>query len=702
MKRLPSSSLPALQQYAIATVVALGLLTYQIWQGAVQWGLDAMHPRIQVMREQIISALVQHPSALAEVIFHLAALFATHLALCLGSIFVYRQAVALHHPGWRNRVAPATVFLLISTLTAILWNRLLYPYSTALRDAELLLIQPTTPILLWGGTGVVALAAAAAALSIAVQTPRRAAFALLTLSIAVLWSRGEATLPPPGKTLHKYPDIIIIGIDSLRPDVLKQYGFGGRKFMPTVESTLATSVVFEDAVTPLARTFVSYMSLLTGDNPVSHGARFNLHPRKLIRRDTTLAHVLREKDYYSLMSIDESRFANFDRSYGFNEVISPPPGALDFLLGNAFDSVATNLFMALPSFEKIFPYSRANRAAYNIYQPAAQVNRLLNAIDSVPTAQPLFLVSHLCLPHWPYLPENILEPDNGAFSINQAGFEGVPEKYPRALARADEQVQALMAALQQSGRLDNAVLVIMSDHGEGFATSRDTRADLAPFLLRDHPAPPFGHGSAALSRAQNHVVLGMQRYIDGKPLWSPRVIKGPASLIDVAPTLAEAIGMPTDSFDGRSMLDVLDSNRNILTEQFRFLENGIRSTGVEQQAIDEKAVVLEMAYLYQIRPDLRFEIRPALARKKLREKQRGVLWRQWGLAATPDPTGTGTGCWVLIDYENNETSCVEYPASRTTMRRMQDAVCRHYRGDPGFIDYWCVAMNSKHRQTQLE
>jgi len=57
------------------------------------------------------------------------------------------------------------------------------------------------------------------------------------------------------------PNVIIIGLDSLRPDAIN------RKDTPAIYHFLASSHTFTRAYTPLARTFPSWVSLLTATYP---------------------------------------------------------------------------------------------------------------------------------------------------------------------------------------------------------------------------------------------------------------------------------------------------------------------------------------------------------------------------------------------------------------------------------------------------
>ena len=79
-----------------------------------------------------------------------------------------------------------------------------------------------------------------------------------------------------------------------------------------------------DAITPLARTFPSWVSMLTGRHPHTTGAYMNLLPRELIHAGHTLPQLLREHGYRTYYAIDETRFSNIDASYGFDRTRRRP------------------------------------------------------------------------------------------------------------------------------------------------------------------------------------------------------------------------------------------------------------------------------------------------------------------------------------------------------------------------------------------
>ena len=85
---------------------------------------------------------------------------------------------------------------------------------------------------------------------------------------------------------------------------------------------------------------------------------------------------LRDRGYRSIYATDEVRFANFDESYGFDQLITPPVGGLDFVLGIAGDMPLVNLAAYSRAGAWLFPSNHGNRAADITYHPRQFLDRL--------------------------------------------------------------------------------------------------------------------------------------------------------------------------------------------------------------------------------------------------------------------------------------------------------------------------------------
>ena len=161
--------------------------------------------------------------------------------------------------------------------------------------------------------------------------------------------------------------------------------------------------------------------------------------------------------------------------------------------------------------------------------------------------QPTFALVHLLPPHTPYTPP---APFRGAYTAGYAGDASVdaeflnqfpnrlhPEdvseddrayifgRYLEMVAFADSLVGQLVDSLKQSGRYDDALIIVLSDHGEAF-------------LEHDH----FLH-SRRLYREFLHVPWVI-KWPKSTSDFAP-VIESPVSLVDLTPTLIDALGLPT-------------------------------------------------------------------------------------------------------------------------------------------------------------
>jgi len=680
---------PRGRQYVWAAATGVGLFAWQVLSLAQRFELVQRTPKSNVMQQQLMEQLLSMPVAMRSIAAYFCFGVVAHLALTLGAVWVFRQATALIGRPERDSVRVSMVFLAAVVLFAMMLNNQLYPLSSAFAGVELLMVQTLSPILIWGVAAIAVVGACLAAARVLSQHPKYSVAAVVVVGGGLLMgtsgSEGDAALQ------RQQPDIIVLGVDSLRPDFMPAYGTFPGGLTPVMDKALASSVIVADARTPLARTFGSYMSFLSGKNPIGHGARFNLYPRSELDSRSTLAWSLKEDGYETMLAMDESRFANFDATYGFDSTITPEVGALDFVVGGSFDLMATNLLLALMPASETVSLVQGNRAAYRSYRDADHPAKVVRALRKLDKSKPLFLVSHLCLPHWPYVPANLHSRSEFADVLANKAYSDSPTQYLRALEHVDRQFAEILDELRRQGRLSNAVVVVMSDHGEDFGLKRDRLKDLrSDGSVRELEF--YGHGSFALSEAQSHVVMGIQRYKGGRPIWRPRTMTGPASIIDVAPTIADIVGDVGDGdYEGLSWKSYLNAGTDLPDARLRFFENGLRSTGVEQAKIDEREVASEMAYLYEIRPDLRFEIKPSLLPAKLAEKQRGVLKGSIAVMTDPvvGPLHMAGDCWRLMDFTQKTTQCIDYPAPDPSVAGLQEAVCAYYSSDGGFAERWC-------------
>ena len=104
------------------------------------------------------------------------------------------------------------------------------------------------------------------------------------------------------------------------------------------------------------------------------------------------------------------------------------------------------------------------------------------------------------------------------------------------MAAVDAEIRTLFDELEQLGFLDNALIVITADHGEEFG---------------EHGR--MGHGFTLFNG-----VMRIPLIIVAPGFPAGRVVEENVSLVDVAPTLLELLGLPAPpTFEGRSLVPLM-------------------------------------------------------------------------------------------------------------------------------------------------
>lgn len=435
------------------------------------------------------------------------------------------------------------------------------------------------------------------------------------------------------------PNVILVGIDSLRVDIAM--GTGATEGAPAVHDFPSKSTVFTNTMTPLARTFPSWVSIVSGRNPHTTGAVINLFPRNRIEEGETLPKLLRRSGYKTIYAIDEVRFSNLDKSYGFDEMIAPPIGATDFILGFFSDTPLSNLLVNTRLGSMLFPYAYANRAAAVTYDPQTFIDRLDREADF---DQPTFLAVHMTLAHWPF------SWSSSEARNDKSGNPDTVALYKQAVGRVDTQFSDLMSMLRKRGALENAIVVLLSDHGESLGEVLTTSDTGGSDPVLGHEAV-YGHGTNVFAEHQYQVVLGFQTF--GQ---TPLKMRGglaigvPASLEDVAPTLADALGLePESRYDGISLLPFVNGAEFVgqtrIADRIRFSETEFNPFFVGAGAALSTSALQNASEYYHVDPKTdRVMVKEEAVSKILADRQYAASRKGSMLASIP--AGTGPGRYV--------------------------------------------------------
>jgi arylsulfatase A-like enzyme len=222
------------------------------------------------------------------------------------------------------------------------------------------------------------------------------------------------------------PDVFLVTIDTLRADHVHCYGYESIQ-TPTLDGLAKDGIRFAQAFTPSPITNTSHTSILTGLLPSTHGVTDFAVP--LAPAHTTLAELLKNKGYHTAAFIgavilDSKTLApGLDRGFDF------------------YDN-----FPAHPQTKS--RWGRVERRGMEVVQHA----------ETWMTAHPAgahFVWIHLYDPHDPYEP-----PPPYSQTYKDRLYDG-------EIAYADSALANFVAYLKKAGRYENALIVVVGDHGEG-------------------------------------------------------------------------------------------------------------------------------------------------------------------------------------------------------------------------------------------
>lgn len=243
---------------------------------------------------------------------------------------------------------------------------------------------------------------------------------------------------------------------------------------------------------------------------------------------------------------------------------------------------------------------------------------------------PFFLAVNLQSSHFPYtLPagaESVFHPATVDSSVQFLRYprektEAVRNAYYNALHEADRQLGRLVAALRQTGQLDNTILIVCGDHGQAFNEN-------GYVTHAREPIEPV---------ARTACVLYAPRFLQ------PAEDDYPVELIDLVPTVLSMLGLPdVPNFQG---INFLGADRPPLEERLLFLHaenplarcDAVLLAGRWKYVFDRKAKTKK---LFDVVADPNEQRDLRAERPELAEQLQQVLstWRRRQLAYYTYPT----------------------------------------------------------------
>jgi arylsulfatase A-like enzyme len=336
------------------------------------------------------------------------------------------------------------------------------------------------------------------------------------------------------------PNFLILVLDALRADHTTHLGYE-KKTTPTIDGLAAEGYTFTNAVSNSVATRYTVPSIMTLFYPEVHGIRND--GQALSRRFITLAEHMREEGYATAAwAANPSLKKRFRIGQGFahydDQVLNPDPD--------------------LPMWQE--------------YETAKRFNeRALEWIRSTGN-RPWLIYMHYRDPHTPYAPPPSYrdmfydrkpgEPPIRPITKEEYARQRTPDmmvegddkgdlawyiaQYDASIRYNDDEIGKFLSILRREGRLENTVIFVSADHGEGFL---------------EHGR--WTHGNVIYDEAI-HVPLVVRL---PEPTDRPVRIDSPVHTFDIARTVLDLSGIePRVEVQARSLMPLLRGEKDSIWE----------------------------------------------------------------------------------------------------------------------------------------
>lgn len=308
--------------------------------------------------------------------------------------------------------------------------------------------------------------------------------------------------------------VILIDIDTLRADGLGTYGNPHAR-TPNLDEFAAGACRFEWAFAQAPYTLPSQVSILTSIYPHSHGVvreRDRLAPAAL-----TLAEVFQAESWTTAAFVDGGYVSEpFGFAQGFDTFVDGDRGGLARSAGPIREWLTQNrkdpFFLLVHTYDTHTPYAPPeplrSRFAATVGPPTPGFEPTAELLEEVRASQ------------WSESPRRLAAAD----------LRYARALYDAEVAYVDEWFGRFLDDLEKLGIAENAVIAVVSDHGEEFGE----------------------HGSVLHEKL--YATVTRVPMIVRVPGGDPVVIRRAVDTVDLMPTLIELAGLPLpEGLQGRSL-----------------------------------------------------------------------------------------------------------------------------------------------------
>ncbi len=291
------------------------------------------------------------------------------------------------------------------------------------------------------------------------------------------------------------PNVLLLTLDALRADHVSAYGYG-RPTTPNLDALAKEGALFQNAWAHAPSTRYSVPAILIGRYPstiaVNNDPRVHWPPQ-VLPENRLMSEILKDQGYRTAATLT---YHYFERGWGLDQGFDDYDYHLYTLHTVAGDPSATSGSSAKQLADLDIEWLRKHHADH--------------------PDQPFFLWSHYYDTHFRFDAHPDL-PESNFGSDEQAMYDG-------EIRYSDHHIGRVLQALKELGQWDNTIIVVTSDHGDGFG---------------EHGIPVAKRHGYHLYRTETKVPM-----IIRIPGVAGRVVQTPIGHVDILATLLNALRRP--------------------------------------------------------------------------------------------------------------------------------------------------------------
>jgi arylsulfatase A-like enzyme len=371
-------------------------------------------------------------------------------------------------------------------------------------------------------------------------------------------------------------NVLIIGVDTLRPDHLGCYGYE-RNTSPAIDKLAAEGVLLENTISQSPWTLPSFSSVFTSLYPSQHGAMSAVS--RMRESFPTLGTILKEHGYATGAIVNATVLRpeyGVNRGFDYYDPTPPQGRRADGTTVDVLEWINEHKDQPFMMFAHYFD-------PHEPYAPLPPYDTLFDAGYDGHIGNAFVLHD--------YFPDVVGMDFENLRSLDENDWNHIRALYDGEIVYTDKAIAGLLSGLSELGIRDNTLVILLSDHGEEFF---------------EHEG--FGHGHTLFGEV---IRVPLIFSLPGRLPDGMRVSRQ-VRLIDVMPTVLDLIGINTDAhLEGVNLMPVLTGNGEPPpTRSTLFPQNAAYSEGM-LQGTERKGITAQpwkMIYDLRSRDEMLFNL----------------------------------------------------------------------------------------------